>query len=113
MEDLGSVKGEFCSYLDHWKCLAKIEFEASLGEMDGSAGDGQGSFVRGAIVRSIENKDTLSCSWAEEDNVGTRFSVGRATIVRFGGWERCSGQSLHAGCDPGVEDDSYRECRQR
>ena len=67
---------EFEFFHDHWKGLAKMEFEASLGEMDGSAGDGQESFVRGAIVRSIKNKDTLSCSWAEEVNVGIRFSVG-------------------------------------
>ena len=68
---------ELSPYDEHWKCLAKIEFEANLGEMDGSAGDGQESFVRGAIVRSIKNRDTLSCSRAEEDNVGIRFvSVG-------------------------------------
>ena len=64
-------------YHDHWKGLANLEFEASLGELEDDGG-GQISFVRGAIVRPIQHKDTLSCSWPEKNNVGIRsFKVGK------------------------------------
>ena len=69
---------DFSMFHDHWKGLANMEFEASLGELEDGGGDGQISFVRGAIVRSIQHKDTLSCSWPEKNNVGIRsFKVGR------------------------------------
>ena len=68
---------DFSMFYDHWKGLAKMEFDASLGEMEDGGGDGQGSFVRGAIVRSIKNKDTFSCFWDGKNNVGIRhFSFG-------------------------------------
>ena len=48
---------EFSIYHEHWKHLAKIEFDASLGEMEDGGSDGLASFVRGAIVRPSLEKD--------------------------------------------------------
>ena len=41
------------------------------------------------------------------------FGRKKTTVVRSGGWECCSGQSLQAGSDPGIEHRTHRECRQR
>ena len=56
------VMDDFFMCHDHWKGLANLEFEASLGELEDDVG-GQISFVRGAIVRPIQHKHTLSWAW--------------------------------------------------
>ena len=97
MEDLDPVQNEFCSYLDHWKCLAKIEFEAELGEVDGSAGDDQVAFVRGATMQWTESRDTVLCSWAEDNNAGIHGFAVDSKI-----WLSRSHPQRDAASEPGV-----------